>query len=179
MTVDWIGYHPFETSTGGSPRLLPRKEARSEFARLMEAKADRIKQLRDLVAKSGIDLDVNRDESIQDLNDWFRSELELEPEGNGNGHSVARDWYPVILDIGLFLGEAMLERCPSLHWEFFTRGKKNVAYQSPLIMGFSDDESYNIDPPRLVATYAHRIAANQNVDEDAFWKWVRSVEMSC
>jgi hypothetical protein len=36
------------------------------------------------------------------------------------------DWYSVVNDLALFLGETMIERCSTLRWEFFTGGKKNV-----------------------------------------------------
>jgi hypothetical protein len=38
------------------------------------------------------------------------------------------EWYSVVHDVALFLGDLMIARCPELRWEFFTGGKKNVAY---------------------------------------------------
>ena len=71
--------------------------------------------------------------------------------------------YSVVLDIALFLGEALIERCPGLHWEFFTCGKKNISYQKPVIMGFSQvpNPKYILDLDWVVSGYGHRIVASR------------------
>jgi hypothetical protein len=115
------------------------------------------------------------------------------------------EWYSVVNDVALFLGDVILERCPGLRWEFFTGGKKDVAYQRHVIMGFSrvPNSKFNVDIDRNVATYAHRIVASRgsvptygkqtvrgveidvdavaasernDVEEDAFWRWVKAAE---
>jgi hypothetical protein len=50
------------------------------------------------------------------------------------------EWYSIAGDIGLFLGDLMIERHPILHWEFFTWGKSSIAYQQPVIMGFGTED---------------------------------------
>jgi hypothetical protein len=54
----------------------------------------------------------------------------------------------------------MIERHPNLHWEFFTWGKTNVAFQRHVIMGFETEDPKlrtNINIDRTVVTYAHQI----------------------
>lgn len=54
----------------------------------------------------------------------------------------------------------MIERHPNLRWELFTWGKTNVAFQRPVIMGFTTEDPKlhtNINIYRMVATYAHQI----------------------
>jgi len=77
---------------------------------LMEAKPARIEMLRRLLRANRVELS-STDEGIQDLNDWFRANVEPDTEAPGR---VLPDWYSVVNDAALFLGEAMIERCPGL-----------------------------------------------------------------
>ncbi|HEX6443920.1 MAG TPA: hypothetical protein VF053_02450 [Streptosporangiales bacterium] len=89
------------------------------------------------------------------------------------------DWYSVVNDIALFLGEVMIERHPHLRWEFHTWGKKNASYQRHVIMGFStEDPRYhtNMDIDRGLAVYGQRIVSGEDVEVDIFWRWLKNVE---
>jgi hypothetical protein len=178
---------------------LPRAEARQASTRLMEAKLARIDMLRRLLKANGVDLGSS-DVAIQDLNDWFLSNVDADPEKPGR---LLPEWYSVVNDIALFLGDVMIERHPNLRWEFFTWGKKNVSYQRHVIMGFGTEDpkfKTNIDIDRMVATYGHRIVASRGsvpsygrvtvrgaeidvdttaaqhrgreIETDAFWQWL-------
>ena len=127
-----------------------------------------------LLARNGVNL-ADTDGGLQDVNDWFRREVQPDPAMPGR---MAPDWYAVTNDLALFLGEVMVTRSPNLSWQFFTAGKKDVSYQRAVISGFAGvpNPKYNIDPGRLLATYGHRIVAGQAVEEDAFWQWVRAAE---
>jgi hypothetical protein len=72
----------------------------------------------------------------------------------------------------------MIKRSPALRWEFFTWGKKNLSYQRPVIMGFSNvkEPKYNIDPGWLLVVYGNRAVAGEQVKGDAFWRWVKEAE---
>ena len=99
----------------------------------------------------------NSDSAVQDLNDWFFAHVGADPEQPG---WLLPDWYSVVHDVALFLGDLMIERHPNLRWEFFAWGKTNVSFQRHVIMGFSTEDpkfrtNINIDP--VVATYAHEI----------------------
>jgi hypothetical protein len=122
----------------------------------METKSARLEILSRLVKANGVEL-TNADSSVQDLNDWFFANVEADPEQPGRLLPI---WYSVCHDVALFLGELMIERHPNLHWEFFTWGKTNVAFQRHVIMGMSTEDPKfhtNIDIDRMVATYAHQI----------------------
>ena len=91
------------------------------------------------------------------LNDWFVARVEADPQQPGRLTPI---WYSVVHDVALFLGEVMIERHPHLYWEFFTWGRKHVAFQRHVIMGFSTEDPKfhtNIDIDRWVAQYAHGI----------------------
>jgi hypothetical protein len=156
VSIDWGGYEPYEPGIAASPVTLPRVEARQAFKRCMETKSARIEMLSRLLQTNGVDLDTS-DAAIQDFNEWFYARVEADPENPGQ---LLPNWYSVIHDAALFLGDVMIERHPNLHWEFFTWGKKNVAFQKHVIMGMSTEDPKfrtNIDIDRMVSMYAHRI----------------------
>lgn len=156
MTVDWDGYEPYDPGVAGPPNSLPRSEARQVFKRCMETKPVRLEMLSRLLKVNGVELG-NSDAAIQDLNDWFVAHVEADPEQPGR---LLPGWYAVVHDVALFLGDVLIERHPNLHWEFFTWGKTNVAFQRHVIMGFSTEDPKfhtNINIDRMVATYAHQI----------------------
>ncbi len=156
MNINWNGYEIYDPGVSALRGTLPRTEARQAYERLMQAKPARIEMLRRLLGANGVELDSS-DAAIQDLNDWFYANVEPDPDNPGR---LLPDWYSVANDIALFLGDVMIQRHPNLHWEFFTWGKKNVAYQRHVIMGFSTEDpkfKTNIDIGRSVATYGHRI----------------------
>ncbi|MFF1820697.1 hypothetical protein ACFVWG_25550 [Kribbella sp. NPDC058245] len=168
MSVNWDGYKPFDPGVSGPLNELTRREARAAFERLMAAKSERIDELRRLLANNGVELSSSAP-GLQALNDWFRSEVEGDP-------AVSRlrpIWYAVVNDIGLFLGDALIERNPHLKWVMFDKGKRDLAYQRHVIMGFTEvaNPKYNVDPDLLVGMYGHRIIAGQGIETDAFVTW--------
>ena len=166
MTVNWDAYVVFDPGVVGPLHALPRSEARAAYDRLMSQKAARIEELRSLVKAGGIELDTS-DSSVQELNDWFRREVEGDPAKSGR---LRPAWYSVVNDIGIFLGDVMIARSPRLRWEFFTAGAKSVSYQRHVIMGLSGvpNPKFNIDPDLLISTYAHRVVAGDHVEDNAF-----------
>lgn len=167
----WGAYDSYDPGVWGPWQDLPRREARAAFNRLMAARTERIEALKSLLALNGIDL-RGTDAGLQDLNDWFRQEVRPDPDLPGR---MALDWYPVVNDVGLFLGDVMVERCPPVSWQFWTRGKTHVSYQRAVVAGFPT-AWYSIDPLHLVATYGHRIVGGQQVEDDAFRQWTRAAE---
>lgn len=160
MTTDWCEYELYDAGVSTPLRATPRAEARRAFGRFMETKSGRVEMLRRLVKANGVELGAD-DAAIQDLNDWFYANVEADPEQPGR---LLPAWCSVVHDVAVFLGEVMIGRHPNLHWEFFTWGKINVAFQRPVIMGLgSEDPKHhtNIDIERLVSTYAHRIVESK------------------
>ncbi len=174
MTVDWSGYAIFDPGVQGPLHELPRGNARAAYESLMSQKSGRIEELRSLVKANGVELDTS-DSSVQELNDWFRRGVEADPAKPGRLRPI---WYSVVNDIGLFIGDVMIERRPGLRWVFFTAGTNNVAYQRHVIMGFSrvPNPKFNVDPDLLVATYAHRVVAGEQVEDNAFLLSIESAE---
>jgi hypothetical protein len=84
-------------------------------------------------------------------------------------------WYAIGLDIGLYLGDAIIERAPNIEWRLFTHGRKDVSYQRPVLMGFSGvpNPRYNVDPETLVGIHGHRLSADLEEPGDLFVQIVR------
>lgn len=62
----------------------------------------------------------------------------------------------------------MIRRDPQLHWDYFVADKRDIGYQKPVIMGFTDaPKDYYVDIDRLVVTEAHCIIAGDPVRRDA------------
>ncbi|WP_322778621.1 hypothetical protein [Frankia sp. Cas4] len=176
MSIDWDGYEIYHPGVFGPLNTLPRREARQAFVRLMEAKPARIVMLGRLLKANGVELGTD-DAAIQDLNDWFRAGVQGDPDKPGR---LLPDWYSVVNDVGLFLGDVMIERHPNLRWEFFTWGKKNVSYQHHVIMVFGTEDpkfKTNDDIDIAVAVYGHRIIGGEDVDHEEFWRWLRIIAL--
>jgi hypothetical protein len=163
--MEWSGYEVFDPSIDRPMAELPRKQARAAFDRLMAAREERIRQLHRLAAANGIDLDAA--DGVQRLNDWFIASVEPDPEGR---QRLANVWYSVVNDIALFLGErAIAASGGTLRWAFFTAGRKDIAYQRPVLMGFDvPNPRYNVDLDLVLGMYGHRVVRGDAVDPGFF-----------
>ena len=164
--VDWAGYEPYVPPHAGPVYELTPKQARESFERAMVAKPARIEQLRHLLEANGL-VPGDDDESVQHLNDWFRKSVEPNPDDPSRLENL---WYAVVFDVGLFLGDLMIRRGPGLRWELFRSGRRDVAYQKHVIVGFTKvaNPKYNVDIDRVVATYGHQIITRDEVDPGLF-----------
>jgi hypothetical protein len=155
--VDWDAYEPYE----GADRPydeLPRDEARAQYDRLMTEKRARIDSLRRLLATNGSELRID-DEHLRQLDEWFRANVEADPLDRSCPSPL---WLSVCVDLGLFIGDAIIEREPRVRWQFFVGkrlgGRRHIADQRPVLIGFDvPNPQYVVDPLRLVYDYAFRI----------------------
>jgi hypothetical protein len=146
--MNWDDYDIYDPGVVGPLNTLSRAEARRAFDRLMDEKTTRIEMLRRLINANGVEL-RGTDEGIQELNDWFRVHVEPDPARPGR---LLPEWYSVVNDVALFLGEVIIERCPRLRWVLFTWGKRDAAYQRHVIMGFPvGNPKFNMDIDAQVA----------------------------
>lgn len=139
MTTIWDGYAPYVPPHLEPVREMVRSEARESYRDLMAARPERRRQLSSLLAANNIVLD-DSDDGIQVLNDWFRANVEANPEQPERLRSL---WYSVGNDVALFLGDTLISRFPYLKWAMFTSGKRNIAgYAYRIIYGEPVDEKY-------------------------------------
>jgi len=174
VSVDWDSYDIWNPGVDRPLHELSRAEAKAAYDRLMAAKPERFENLRRLLAANGLQLETS-DQGIQALNDWFLRELERDPRDPLEPRPI---WFSVASDIGLLLGDTMIERFPGLEWRFFDKGKKDVAYQRHVIMGFdTPNPNYNIDPTMRVAEYAREVAEGvDDVEDDGFARMLKWAE---
>lgn len=163
MTFTWGDYQIITLPYRGHAQDLSRAEARANYNRLMELKADRIQMLSCLLSANGIQLSAD-DDGVQRLNDFFVQNVTEDPD---RPTAILPEWISVTFDVALFLGDAMIAHHPSLHWELHVWGKRNFDYQRAVISGFRNVQVKNyakglID--RLLG-YAHEIANQANGPE--------------
>jgi len=173
--INWNSYQIYDPGVSGPAYTLPRAEARGAFKRLMAAKPARIEMLCQLLKANGMELSTS-DDGLLELNVWFFANVEPDPEKPGR---LLPGRYSVVNDIGLFLGEVMIERCPGLHWEFFIWGKTDIAYHEAVIMGFSQvpDQKFNVVLAQTIARFAHNVVAIRGSVAIAGKVTVRGVEI--
>jgi len=195
----WGNYPTYEPVVGVPLNTVTRKEARAEFEHVLATKSQRISVLADLLDHNSVTLDSS-DAGIQEVNDWYRENVEPNPEVGGR---LTTSGYSVSHDIGLFLGDTIIDRVPELHWILHPFGKKELSYQRAVIGGFSrmPVANYTVDPRLIVAVYGHRVVASRGsiatlgkvplrgveidldaqaadsrrrkpVEEDAFWRLI-------
>lgn len=144
MSIDWDDYEIYDPGVDRPLHEVTRAEATAAFDKLMREKPHRIQQLRALLAHNGVTLDSSND-GIQALNDWFRRHVIGDPQGDGR---LEPEWYSVVNDIGLFLGDAITSRAPHLTWAMSQRNKNDVDFQRHVITGFRQvkNKHYSVDP---------------------------------
>jgi hypothetical protein len=176
--LNWNDYELLDDAVL-DPSRLSRKEARAAYDRLMETKDVRRKRLMRLLAANGIEFDGS-DAAIQALTDWFARSVEPSPS---NPAEPASEWLSVAQDIGLLLGDLLIERAPGLEWAFFDRGgPRNLSYRRPVVMGFHvSNRNYNADFGWIARRYAYNAVAGQAADEpDLFLRALRAqLDVAC
>lgn len=154
MTINWGGYEPYSPLVSRPHNELSRSEAKAEYENLMASRSERRDELEDLLRANGQQLMAD-EQGLAALNDWFIANVE---GSSANAGGPSSWWFAVINDLALFLGDVIIERAPNLRWELFTGGKRDIAYQRPVIMGFSKmkNSKYNLDIDRLLVTWAYQ-----------------------
>lgn len=138
---------------------MPRVQARRSFEQTMALREQRINVLTDLLAGFGIKVSENYG-GVQRMNDWFvESVRPLQERNLPDGRTLS-----LCEDIALLLGDLLISRHPRLRWEFFIWGRKNIAYQSHVIMGFPEwrpNSRDNLDLPGIVYGYAAHVLSER------------------
>jgi hypothetical protein len=177
MSTDWTDYKPFDPGIRQPLHEVSRRDAKAAYERLMAAKEERIAQLDRLLRANGLRLD-DSDEGIARLNDWFRSEVEPDPNDPNRLRPL---WYAVVNDLALFLGDVIISRAPMLHWAFFDGGARDAAFQRHVLMGFTRvaNPKFNVDIDLQLAALGTRIVKGKRGVGDEFKAWIdKAVELA-
>jgi hypothetical protein len=171
--MEWGGYQASESVDYFS---LDKRSARTAFNELLEVKADRIAQLRRLVALNGFELgdDVA---AVDVLESWLWGNAELER----GKFELTNRWRSVCHDVGLFLGDVLILRHPTLAWSFLDLSEKFEDRFAPAVVGFGVKNkwygpAFPLDVQRMVLSHllggvlpagslSHRLRFYENVAE--------------
>ena len=108
----------------------------------MRATNERPDVLRRLLAVNDVTLE-HGEAALDQLNAFYVDHV----TGDSVGERLEPTWYVVARDIGIWVGNYLIERADHLEWRLFTGGKTDVSYQRPVIMGFDvPNKKYNVDP---------------------------------
>ncbi|MDO3019349.1 hypothetical protein P5V65_08910 [Mycobacteroides abscessus subsp. abscessus] len=159
--TDFTGYELPDSGVvaAGAPYQWSRSDAMKDFDYFVSTLGERIVMLDRLTTRNdGPKLDFT-DESVALLNDWFVDRAEPDPDQENWPGGLTSEWYSVVGDMKAYLGEVLRKRKPNLHWVLWTRSKKDVAYQTPVIAGFNNvpNKNYNVDYGRIIAMLGQRI----------------------
>ena len=170
--MEWTGYDVFDPEVDRPLAEVSRAEARRHFDKLMAEKDERAAALRDLVRRdAGIEPGGDPDAWLTQVEAWLRDRVEAHPTHES---MLVEEWYSVVNDLALVLGDLAIEDSPWLSWELCTGGRRNVAFQRPVLMGFRvPNRSYLYDLDRVLGGFALALAAGE--DEPApFLTWLRA-----
>ena len=163
--TDFTGYPIFDSGlvATGPPYEWPRSDAEKDFDYFVANLDERIALLNRLTTQNdGPKLDFT-DDSIAALNEWFVDRAEPDPDQENWPGGLTAEWYSAVGDMRAYLGETLRRRRPNLRWQLWTRSKKDVAYQVPVIAGFTKvpNKNYHVDYGHIIAILGVRIAKNE------------------
>lgn len=120
---------------------LSQGKASALFDELMAVKEERKEKLKELVSPLELSCEKN---SLDALNEWFLEHLEAD---SGNPKKMTSVWYSIGFDIGLFLGDCLIDSTDKLRWELNKRERFDGQHL-PVLGGFDSskcrDYYYNI-----------------------------------
>jgi hypothetical protein len=171
--VDWTGYDVFDPEVDGPLQKASRAQARRHFDRLMAEKPERKAQLAALMQRNSGPALGDDDAAIAALEHWFREQVEADP---AQPHRLVPEWYSVVTDMGLHLGDVAIARSPNLRWELYVWGARNVNYQRPVLMGFeTPDPKYNVDLAAGLAGLGLRQAQGMALEDEELVPMLRRI----
>jgi hypothetical protein len=164
--VDWGDWSAFEGGVGRPLHEAERARARAYFDALMAARAERTQALVTLLDRNGVAIAADR-AGLQALNDWYRVHVAADERDPGR---LSDRWHAISLDVGLYLGDAIIARAPGLRWSFQTSPRSSISFQRPVIAGFTGvpNRGYNVDPDLVVTTYGERVVVGDSTSPTLF-----------
>lgn len=126
--------------------------ARAEYRRFLTEIPGRVAAFEDLLRRNGLPVGYEQS-ALQAVNDWFLENV----TADASGAWPARVWRSFVMDVGLFLGEGVLERHPHLRWELAVTAPKREGYRQHVLVGFQSpwDRTRRIPPSAVLFTYAN------------------------
>jgi hypothetical protein len=185
-------------------REMTRKEAREYFKWFVDEIPNRIRILERVVKMSMMTegqnwlADKSRP-SLQVLGDWFAEQVKREPMSEADRAEWSRElekveekyrpifqfpeWklttktFSLVYDVGMYLGEVLRHAESLLQWQLYTKHKRSVDYQEPVLAGTRIDNYVN--PIALVHTIALGLAEGKETRSalvDVFDIWIKKLK---
>lgn len=125
--MDFSQYEGYEPVSSVPWLEKTRDDAETEFAHLMSVRSERIAEFTRLCERNGYHPGCD-ERKLAELCEWLSHLPVTEQDG-----TLAPDWLYFWLDLGLFLGECLIERAPpGLRWGLSPGG---ISRHSPVIVG--------------------------------------------
>src|SRR5690242_6986205 len=167
--VVWDDYVGFDPGVDRPLDEVTLAEARDYFDRFTQATNERPDVLRRLLSHNGVSLEAG-EAGLDQLNAFFIDHVTGDPVSE----RLEPQWYVVARDIGIWMGNFLIERADQLEWRLYTGGKTDVAFQRPVIMGFNvPNKNYNLDPELDVVALGVR-AVQREPDYGYLRFWVEN-----
>ena len=157
-------YEIFDPLVEGPLHLLPRREARKAYDWFIRQIPTRIELLGELlIAEAGVELSLG---ALSKVQVWFDETTRIETSGSEEPTAFV---YSLCNDLGMFLGQSMVERHERIAWTMCTFGKRYLYYQRPVLIGFDvPNPKYIVDFDYALCAYAHRLALGQPSEVELF-----------
>lgn len=113
---DWVAYFAEDVEDveiGNTNYDRQIGKARAALKLFLSQKEVRLRRLSNLVRPLGIELDGS-EESLDALNIYFEYNVDYEP----GSQIIAEKWAQFIIDVGLYVGEIIIDRFPIYRWGF-------------------------------------------------------------
>jgi hypothetical protein len=164
--MDWSGYEVFDPEVDRPLQEVSRAQARRHFDKLMAEKEDRQALLAALLQRNGGPALEADDAAISALDHWFRERVEADPD---QPHRLLPEWYSVVNDLALHLGDVAIARNRQLRWELFVWGRRNANFQRPVLMGFEvPNPRFSVDLVAELVVIGHRQVKGMELDDEEF-----------
>ena len=161
-----MGYVIFDPMVNRPLHELSREEARTAYNWFLANIPARLDELSRLVTADGVELNYS-ESSLTSLHDWFYEVVREEWALNNSAPSP--ELFSVCNDIGVYLSEFVIRSAKDIKWSFFTKDKRGLSYQRPVVSGFNvKNLDYHIDFDYLLCGYAFRILKTGNKENDIF-----------
>lgn len=156
MEINWGGYRPFDPPFAKPHHEMTRKEARADFDAVVGSIGERLSALSGLLERNGIVLQGNLSpDDLSRIEKWYRDNL----SGDASTQELRPYWYGVSHDIGVYLGQCLIARCPWLKWELVTAPRSDFAFHQPVVAGFRNAGfRMHVDPIPQVLGLGFRVA---------------------
>lgn len=170
MALDGLGSYALYAPLKGMPlEDLTRPEALAEYEKRMAEKGARKQLLTGISSANGYAIGPD-DDGLDALTDFFRENV----SGDSGTWQLDPLWLSISIDVGLYIGDALILRRPALHWELENQSKRAINYHWPVVVGFGGPKRVASEFSQRTARYGVAHLRNPTASAKSFRDWVQS-----